>query len=132
MNLEKRKQFNERFLQRLLARRPQDRPEIEQRLQQEEHRAMPEAVFADRALDPTKQIRLDPRDLALETIVNRERPVLFVRDGQFDLNEVTALGPDRRGELSERRLCRNRMVRRYRRGRHEPSRRQPDRKMGRP
>jgi len=94
MNLEKRKQFNERFLQRLLARRPQDRPEIEQRLQQEEHRAMPEAVFADRALDPTKQIRLDPRDLALETIVNRERPVLFVRDGQFDLNEVTAFGPE--------------------------------------
>ena len=79
MNLERRKQFNERFLQRLLTRRPQDRPEIEQRLQQEGRRPAPESA-------------LDPRDLALETIVNRERPVLFVRDGQFDLNEVTALG----------------------------------------
>ena len=94
MNLERRKQFNERFLQRLLARRPQDRPEIEQRLQQEERRVVPESAFEDLTLDPTGQIRRDPRDLALETIVNRERPVLFVRDGQFDLNEVTALGPE--------------------------------------
>jgi phosphatidylserine/phosphatidylglycerophosphate/cardiolipin synthase-like enzyme len=81
MNLERRKQFNERFLQRLLARRPQDRPEIERRLQQETRHPLPESP-------------LDPRDLALETIVNRERPVLFVRDGHFDLTEVTALGPE--------------------------------------
>jgi len=94
MNVEKRRQFNERFLQRLLARRPQDRPEIEQRLQQEERRVVPETALADLTLDPTGQIRRDPRDLALETIVNRERPVLFVRDGEFDLNEVTALGPE--------------------------------------
>lgn len=100
MNLEKRRQFNERFLRRLLARRPQDRPEIEQRLQQEERQVVHEAGFADVAdfadlmLDPTGQIRRDPRDRALETIVNRERPVLFVRDGKFDLNEVTALGPE--------------------------------------
>lgn len=100
MNLEKRRQFNERFLRRLLARRPQDRPEIEQRLQQEERHVVLEAGFADVAdfadltLDPTGQIGRDPRDRALETIVNRERPVLFVRDGKFDLNEVTALGPE--------------------------------------
>lgn len=94
MDLEKRKQFNEHFLQRLLARRPQDRSEIEQRLQQEERRVVPESDFEDLTLDPTGQVRRDPRDFALETIVNRERPVLFVRDGQFDLNEVTALGPE--------------------------------------
>ncbi|HET6892744.1 MAG TPA: hypothetical protein VFH31_16690, partial [Pyrinomonadaceae bacterium] len=93
MNLEKRKQFNERFLQRLLARRPQDRPEIEQRLQQAV-RVVPEAAFADVSMAPTGPIWRDPRDVALETIVNRERPVLFVRDGEFDLNEVTALGPE--------------------------------------
>jgi hypothetical protein len=92
MNLDKRRQFNERFLQRLLARRPQDRAEIEQRLQQQA-RVVPEAA-ADLTLDPTGTIRRDPRDIALETIVNRERPVLFVRDGKFDLNEVTTLGPD--------------------------------------
>lgn len=100
MNLARRRQFNERFLQRLLARRPQDRAEIEQRLQQVERRVVREAGFADVAdfadltLDPTGQIRREPRDLALETIVNRERPVLFVRDGKFDLTEVTALGSE--------------------------------------
>ncbi|HEY0083185.1 MAG TPA: serine protease, partial [Pyrinomonadaceae bacterium] len=94
MNQEKRKQFNERFLRRLLARRPQDQPEIEQRLQQEERRVVNESAFADLTLNPTGQLQRDPRDIAMETIVNRERPVLFVRDGEFDLNEVTALGPE--------------------------------------
>ena len=94
MDVEKRKQFNERFLQRLLARRPQDRSEIEQRLEQAV-RVVPEAAFADVSMDPAAgPVFRDPRDVALETIVNRERPVLFVRDGEFDLNEVTALGPE--------------------------------------
>ena len=100
MNLDKRKRFNERFLQRLLARRPQDRPKIEQNLQ-EESRVVPESALADLTLDPTGVIRRDARDIALETIVNRERPVLFVRDGKFDLNDVTALGPEAQ-ELVER------------------------------
>jgi V8-like Glu-specific endopeptidase len=94
MDTEKRKRFNERFLQRLLARRPQDKPEIEQRLEQEVRRAVPESVLEAMPLDASGQVFRDPRDLALETIVNRERPVLFVRDGKFDLNEVTALGPE--------------------------------------
>ena len=94
MNQEKRKQFNERFLQRLMARRPQDRPGLEKRVQEETKRLEPEAAVADLTLDPAGQIRRDPRDLALETIVNRERPVLFVRDGKFDTTEVTALGPE--------------------------------------
>ena len=90
MDAEKRKRFNERFLQRLLARRPQDRPEIHQRLQQTE--SVLEAMPLDAAAGGG--VFRDPRDLALETIVNRERPVLFVRDGKFDLTEVTALGPE--------------------------------------
>jgi len=94
MSQDKRRQFNERFLQRLLARRPQDRPGIEQRVQREAQRLQPEGAVADLTLDPRGQIRRDPRDLALETIVNRERPVLFVRDGQFDTTEVTTLGPE--------------------------------------
>ena len=89
MNVEKRKQFNERFLRRLLARRPQDQTEIEQRL-----RVVPEAAFSDLSPEATGGTFRDSRDLALETIVNRERPVLFVRDGKFDLTEVTALGPE--------------------------------------
>ena len=94
MNQEKRRQFNERFLQRLMARRPQDRGGLEQRLQTETNRLEPEAATEALVVDPSGQIRRDPRDLALETIVNRERPVLFVRDGNFDTTEVTALGPE--------------------------------------
>jgi hypothetical protein len=99
MNQEKRKQFNERFVQRLLARRPQDRPGLEARLQEEEKvqqqkRLRPEAAMEDLLVDPSGQIKRDPRDLALETIVNRERPVLFVKDGNFDTNEVTTFGPE--------------------------------------
>jgi hypothetical protein len=95
MNVEERKRFNERFLQRLLARRPHDRPEIEQRLQQQA-RLVPEAAVLEAmpvGVGGAVAFR-DSRDLALETIVNRERPVLFVRDGKFDLTEVTALGPE--------------------------------------
>src|SRR5688572_6348210 len=92
MDPERRRQFNERFLQRLLARRPQDRPEVEQRLQQLER--VPEAGLADQRFEAVGAVGRDPRDVALETIVNRERPVLFVRDGTFDLTEVTALGPE--------------------------------------
>ena len=95
MNAEKRKRFNERFLQRLLARRPQDRAEIQQRVDQEA-RLVPESVLEAMPLEGAGGVRVfrDARDLALETIVNRERPVLFVRDGKFDLTEVTALGPE--------------------------------------
>jgi hypothetical protein len=92
MDSERRRQFNERFVQRLLARRPQDRPEVEQRLQQLER--VSGAGLADQTFEAVGQAGPDPRAVALETIVNRERPVLFVRDGTFDLNEVTALGPE--------------------------------------
>src|SRR5262249_9175372 len=55
---------------------------------------LPEAALEDLMLDPSGQIRRDPRDLALETIVSRERPVLFVQDGNFNTTDVTALGPE--------------------------------------
>ncbi|WP_035678331.1 phospholipase D-like domain-containing protein [Bradyrhizobium liaoningense] len=99
MNQEKRRQFNERFVQRLLARRPNDRPELEAQIQEQEKvqrqkRALPEAALEALAVDPSGRTRRDPRDIALETIVNRERPVLFVKDGSFDTNEVTTFGPE--------------------------------------
>jgi V8-like Glu-specific endopeptidase len=95
MNAEKRKRFNERFLQRLLARRPQDQPEIHQRLQQSE-RLVPESALGAMPLESAGggQVFRNPRDLALETIVNRERPVLFVKDGKFELSDVATLGQE--------------------------------------
>jgi hypothetical protein len=94
MSQDKRSQFNERFLQRLLARRPQDRQAIEERLQREEDHLPVERALATLPRDAPAQARRSRRDLVLETIVNRERPVLFVRDGKFDTTEVTALGPE--------------------------------------
>ena len=94
MNLEKRRQFNEKFLQRLVARRPQDRPGIEARIEREARRLEPEAALEMLRPDIAPEELQDPRDFALETIVRRERPVLFVRDGKFDTTEVTTLGPE--------------------------------------
>ncbi|HLG54368.1 MAG TPA: phospholipase D-like domain-containing protein [Vicinamibacterales bacterium] len=106
MDQQKRANFNERFYRRLLARRPQDRTQYEQLL------AQPEAAFADfpgtreRAFDVSGRpeaafdltgapgAAFDPRDIALETIVSRERPVLFVKDGAFDTTDATILGPE--------------------------------------
>src|SRR5262245_11107757 len=85
MDREKRTAHNERFLQRLLARRPQDR-ETYARLLRAPTRgenAAPESTLGDEA---------SFREKMLETIVSRERPVLFVKDGGFDTLDVAALG----------------------------------------
>ena len=84
MNEQKRLDFQQRFLQRLLDRRPQDSAHYQATLQP---RLRGEGVIS--AVEAVKQ-----RSLALETIVRRERPVLFVRDGKFDTDDVIALGPE--------------------------------------
>jgi phosphatidylserine/phosphatidylglycerophosphate/cardiolipin synthase-like enzyme len=81
---EKRKSYNERFLQRLLRRRPQDRDYYLNLFSQNETGAL-EAV---RGPDEADQ----GRAAVLETIVDSERPVMFVRAGEFDTTEVTTLG----------------------------------------
>ena len=156
MNQEKRRQFNERFLQRLMARRPQDRGGLEQRLQTETNRLEPEAATEALVVDASGQSPR-PRDLALETIVSRERPVLLhYQDGTFNTTDVTTLGTrsgrpgqpdettrrrtgevaavdraDRRREFPERQgIRRHRLVRRARHRRHQPPRRELDRASG--
>lgn len=84
MDPQLRRSYNEKFLQRLLARRPQDRDHYQALLAQPE---TPALEFAAPGAP-------SGRDLALETIVDRERPVLFVRDGALDTTEVTILGPE--------------------------------------
>ena len=66
------------------ARRPHSRPS----------RCPRRSPLPARAAGAPEELVRDPRDLALETIVRRERPVLFVRDGEFDTTEVTTLGPE--------------------------------------
>lgn len=85
MNRQTRKSHNEKFLQRLLARRPQEREHYEALLR-------PSPTGAGTALEGVPGGAALTRELALEAIVDRERPVLFVRDGQFDTTEVTTLG----------------------------------------
>ena len=84
MDQQKRLDFQQRFLQRLLDRRPQDTTHYEATLQP---KMRGEGVIS--AVEAVAQ-----RSLALETIVRRERPVLFVRNGQFDTDDVIALGPE--------------------------------------
>jgi hypothetical protein len=90
MDRDARTRRNELFLQRLLARRPQDRGHYEGLLQ------TPEAAVEGAVLEAIQPEVVDLRELALETIVSRERPVLFVKGGQLDTVEVTTLGNEAR------------------------------------
>ncbi|MCE9555705.1 MAG: trypsin-like peptidase domain-containing protein [Planctomycetes bacterium] len=85
MDRAKRQNRNEAFLQRLLVRRPQERELYERTLRAP-------AAMAESALEKLSDTGVTAREWALETIVSRERPVLFVKDGQFDTTDVTTLG----------------------------------------
>lgn len=74
---------NEEFVRRLLARRPDDR---------DRYKAMLRSARLPEAEGNEAPARSRQREL--ETIVNAERPVLFVRDNKFDASEVTTLGPE--------------------------------------
>jgi phosphatidylserine/phosphatidylglycerophosphate/cardiolipin synthase-like enzyme/V8-like Glu-specific endopeptidase len=87
MDTEKRKNYNERFYQRLLARRPGDRASYESQLN-----PAPAGAVADLGAVGTAMV--SDRDFVLETIVSKERPVLFIKDGAFDIKDVTELGAE--------------------------------------
>lgn len=82
-----RNRQNEEFLRRLFERRPQARALYESRLAQPQ-------VLADFGAPGavTETSAPDPRPIALETIVNEERPVLFVKEDWLDTVNVTAIG----------------------------------------
>ncbi|MGV6875324.1 phospholipase D-like domain-containing protein [Pseudochelatococcus sp. B33] len=86
-----RNRHNEEFLRRLFARRPQARTRYEPRLMQPEA-AMMDFSAAAAAGDETEVPAPDARTFLLETIVNEERPVLFVKDDWLDTDNVTAIG----------------------------------------
>jgi hypothetical protein len=79
-----RDEYNERFYKRLLARRSHERAHYESMLK-------PQAAVMESNLGGAAAA-LPARDLILETIVRRERPVLFIKNGLFDTTDVTTYG----------------------------------------
>src|SRR5262245_8981171 len=97
--IEQRIAQNERFLKRLLARHPKalDRHAdlVQSRVPQTESLLYQQALESRPVLETLDDRRLvSTRDRAqvLETIVSRERPVLFVQDNKFNTTDVTSLG----------------------------------------
>ena len=90
-----RNKFNEEFLRRLFARRPQARERYQRMLAQP---AMSPEVMPESTFEPTDVPR--PRaslpQMVAETIVREERPVLFVKDNWLDVENVTAIGEEAR------------------------------------
>src|SRR6266498_1406749 len=82
-----RKEHNEEFLQRLYARRPQAKAQY----QKVEHEAAAKAPPAGVAFEATAARAGAPPMTAIEavreTIVKKERPVLFVKNDWIDKNE---------------------------------------------
>jgi hypothetical protein len=87
----KRKDHNELFLRRLLARRPEVRARYEERLAHASA-GRPELEGLPGVADAVPKAADRSRVQILETIVDEERPVLFVQNGTFNTTEVTTLG----------------------------------------
>jgi hypothetical protein len=88
-----RKRHQEEFLQRLLARRPEVRQKYQRLMDHPE--VIPE-VMVEGAMqtDAAGLPAPDSHEIVLETIVNEERPVLFVRDDWVDTEKVFAIGDE--------------------------------------
>lgn len=93
MHEEHRRKHNEEFLRRLIARRPELAPKYAPLLHPRRD-AVPEGVLE--GLDLTEAPPAPPLDIVLETIVNDERPVLFVVDDHLNTTEVTVRGDEAR------------------------------------
>lgn len=85
----RRKIANAEFVMRLIARRPEARKRVDERVRAVE----PDApAFAGDVVTEATGRPSSPFDLVAETIVNEERPVLFVRKDGFDAENVTIKG----------------------------------------
>jgi hypothetical protein len=92
-----RKAHNEEFLRRLYARRPQAKRRYEPLVKKAESAPDTiEEVAFEGAMnrDATGLRAATTRELVLETIVRKERPVLFVKDDWIDIDEVTTIGEE--------------------------------------
>ncbi len=93
MENEDRREFNQKFVERLLARRPGLREKYQRKIAEEavKPRVMVEGVGID----------FSPVDAINETIVKDERPVLFVKDDWIDTVDVTLDGDEARELVAE-------------------------------
>src|SRR5215470_9112362 len=86
-----RKRHNEEFVRRLFARRPALQQQYEQLTRQAE--AVPEVILEGAMRrEGTDLPPPTARDVVLETIVNQERPVLFLTNDWIDTGNVTKIG----------------------------------------
>jgi hypothetical protein len=91
-----RKAYNEEFLRRLYARRPQAKKEYDPLMAKAAARGFIEEAGIEGRIR-RKKIRLSPatnRAIILETIVRKERPVLFVKKDWVDVDDATVIGPE--------------------------------------
>jgi len=94
MESDEQREYNQKFVNRFLARRP---------AQKEQYRKAIEAV----ALAPRVQVEaaggftLSPVDVVNETIVREERPVLFVRNDWIDTDNVSLNGDEAKELVTE-------------------------------
>ncbi|HUR80342.1 MAG TPA: phospholipase D-like domain-containing protein [Thermoanaerobaculia bacterium] len=88
MHEEHRRKHNEEFIRRLIKRRPELAPQLEYLLKRRTEEAAGMAMEGlDTGAPPEPAV-----EIALETIVNDERPVLFVVNDRLDTNQVTIKG----------------------------------------
>lgn len=112
MHEEHRRKHNEEFLRRLIARRPDLAAKYEPVLRANSTEELPEVALEglDRVVRPAPRVALESTDgldlvvppappaldIVLETIVNNQRPILFVADDRLDTNQVTIKGEEAR------------------------------------
>ncbi len=87
MTAEKRRRHNEEFLRRLVARRPEERERYQ-------HVLRPHDEATEVALEGAVPPRARSRDQLLETIVDEQRPVLFVNGDRLDFDDVATRGAE--------------------------------------
>ena len=93
MHEEHRRKHNEEFVRRLLRRHPELKPEVESRLQPAAPMAeMPEAALEDLREAEERPVPVRDTDMVLETIVDEQRPVLFVVGDRLNTTEVAIKG----------------------------------------
>jgi hypothetical protein len=87
-----RQAHNEEFVRRLYARRPDAKQQYEQVVKEV-------AAHAQPALEGA--LRSTGRDAVLETIVRKERPVLFIENDWIDVVNVTTLGEEAKDLITQ-------------------------------
>ncbi|WFT94417.1 phospholipase D-like domain-containing protein [Bradyrhizobium barranii] len=98
MESEERRDYNQRFVERLLARRPAFRQKYEEAIARQ---AAEPAMQAEGVATEGMGIGLPPVDVVNETIVKEERPVLFVKDDWIDIVNVELDGEEARELVTE-------------------------------